>query len=43
MKELYALSSLPCAIFFEIWDYIRQDDPEAGDRGEAELPRKKAT
>ena len=37
MKELYALSSYALRDLFEIWDYIRKDDPEAADRVEAEL------
>jgi toxin ParE1/3/4 len=40
MKELYALSSFALRDLFEIWDYIRQDDPEAADRVETELLRK---
>lgn len=37
MKELYALSSFALHDLFEIWDYIRQDNPTAADRVEAEL------
>ncbi len=37
MKELYALSSYALSDLFEIWDHIRQDNPDAADRVEAEL------
>jgi antitoxin ParD1/3/4 len=40
MKELYALSSFALRDLFEIWDYIRRDDPAAADRVEAELLKK---
>ena len=40
MKELYALSSFALRDLFEIWDYIRRDDPDAADRVEAELLEK---
>ncbi|MBZ5622417.1 MAG: type II toxin-antitoxin system RelE/ParE family toxin [Acidobacteriia bacterium] len=40
MKELYALSSYALSDLVEIWDYIRQDDPDAADRVEAELLEK---
>lgn len=40
MKELYALSSDALRDLFEIWDYIRQDSPDAADRVEAELLNK---
>lgn len=40
MKELYALSSYALNDLYEIWDYIRVDNPEAADRVEAELLEK---
>jgi plasmid stabilization system protein ParE len=40
VKELYAFSSFALRDLFEIWDYIRRDDPEAADRVEAELLEK---
>ncbi len=40
MKELYALSSYALKDLFEIWNYIRVDNPEAADRVEAELLEK---
>ena len=40
MKELYALSSYALHDLFEIWNHIRQDNPDAADRVEAELPDK---
>jgi len=37
MKEPGGLSSQALHDFFEMWDYIRQDNPAAADRAEAEL------
>ncbi len=40
MKELYTLSSYALRDLFDICDYIRQDNPDAADRVEAELLEK---
>jgi plasmid stabilization system protein ParE len=40
MKELYALSSYALKDLFEIWNYIRVNNPGAADRVEAELLEK---
>jgi plasmid stabilization system protein ParE len=37
VKELYALSSYALSDLFEIWDHIRQNNPDAADRVETEL------
>ena len=37
MKELYALSSYALNDLVDIWDHIRQDNPDAADRVETEL------
>jgi plasmid stabilization system protein ParE len=40
MKELFALSSYALGDLFEIWQHIRQDNPEVADRVESELLNK---